>query len=95
MTNKNYIEKAIEKAMKGGWKSEYNYVVDEWQHPNNQKIITSDPKFWIALGKSLRWRVASGSNMNHQWKNEWHNFIDHLAAEKPANDFFASLLEDK
>src|SRR3990167_9141087 len=61
-----------------------------------------DPLFWQALGKSLGWKkvekhIDSGSPKYNiyfvdGWVERWHNFIDHLASGKSAEDFFGELL---
>jgi hypothetical protein len=64
-----------------------------------------DPLFWQALGKSRGWAeevmpsgrtVADPSRKQSQiltpsYRWYWHRFIDHLIAEKTAEDFFKSL----
>ncbi|MCP6719716.1 MAG: hypothetical protein KJI72_00095 [Patescibacteria group bacterium] len=68
--------------------------------------IFLDPKFWQSLGKALGWKNQLGSCplnceceggiVNCGWKGEswlyyWHRFTDHLAEEKPIEEFFKEL----
>lgn len=56
-----YIEKAIEKAIDGGWKPSYirqYYCFKEVLMDNNQYELSGiflDPHFWQALGKAEGW----------------------------------------
>lgn len=60
-----------------------------------------DQLFWQSLGKARGWdeeQQKSGWSptvywepYDCGWKYNWHEFIDHLAAEKDAESFFASL----
>ena len=63
-----------------------------------------DPAFWQALGRALGWdqairtvhAVENGrptvvTRIGHHWLSHWHRFIDHLAAGKEAEAFFARL----
>lgn len=93
------MKEAIQKAMEGGWEpvlnsKEYRYSIG---NGNRIRILEDyheflDPLFWQALGKAFGWEIVSGSNMNHQWTQEWHNFISHLIMEKDIESFFKDLL---
>jgi len=64
-----------------------------------------DPKFWQALGKSLKWdgqlwcgRSGCGNKGQHfhpssaqDWKAKWHDFITHLIEGKSIESFFEQL----
>lgn len=63
----NHMEKAIKKAIEGGWKPEKHRSVIEY-NPNNKagvrgslraslthNDIFADPLFWKALGKAMGW----------------------------------------
>lgn len=59
--------------------------------------ILLDPKFWQTLGKAEGWRSEYYSSEDadiimEPWRVQWHQFIDHLAEGKPAEEFFAGLL---
>ena len=69
---------------------------DFWVHFTQ---ITSDPNFWIALGKSLGLNgngplgttFEIGNDKGPAWRNMWHKFTDHLASGGTPSDFFKSL----
>lgn len=101
------MEKAIKKAIEGGW------------HPKGLKIegypiswiiqatinrskfwerYCLEPLFWQALGKAMGWE--NGEMVIHekmvayqQWKIYWHCFIDALAEGKTPDEFFNELLK--
>jgi hypothetical protein len=50
-----------------------------------------DKEFWEALGRGLGWNESEQQPVAWLWK--WHRFIDHLAAGRTADEFFAGLLE--
>ena len=65
-----------------------------------------DPDFWKSLGKAMGWEIPVKANyeeggrkenqfsvMQPSWKEQWHNFIDHLAEGKSAEDYFKELLK--
>lgn len=68
--------------------------------------IFLDPFFWQALGKARVWKVRKhrgcGGNAIYpeypdccgqgDFKEYWHRFIEHLAEEKDAESFFATLV---
>ena len=63
-----------------------------------------DPHFWYALARGLGWEqdvktvhaVENGrstlvTTVGHHWLSHWHCFIDHFAAGKTPEAFFATL----
>ncbi len=55
--------------------------------------ILLDLKFWQCLGKALKWHTHNVKSIKGQgWWRKWHDFIDHLANGKTAEDFFKSLV---
>jgi hypothetical protein len=64
-----------------------------------QSSVFLDPSFWSALGKARGWSYSDETCDHqplsipcyHEYKNKWHEFIDHLAEGKDAESFFASL----
>lgn len=98
------IQDAISKAVEGGWKKESVVEPMDTQRANFAKAMI-DPLFWQALGKSMGWedkpnerkafwKVQQEGNVKtemSEWKNQWHNFIDHLAEGKSIEEYFANL----
>lgn len=102
------MEKAIQKAIKGGWSTSYVSLNSRRYH---DKYLL-DPLFWQALGKSLGWIDEAWPNGEMKCENKfgrcdekycsyggyknpygvWHNFIDHLAEGKDIESFFQTLL---
>lgn len=56
-------------------------------------VLVLDPKFWEALGKSLKWERAEyeGEIYMEGWLCFWHYFIDHLAEGKTIESYFEYL----
>ena len=72
-------------------------------HASINRILL-DPLFWQALGKAMGWedgdsRAYWTREDSHKvvlldrWQNEMHSFIDHLASNGNADDFFNELLK--
>ena len=60
------IEKAIQKAIEGGWKNldkEFpdfrKAVIRDIINSGNQHELFRDPKFWQSLGKALKWKTET------------------------------------
>jgi hypothetical protein len=90
-----YTEQAIKRAKEVGFRVGERHVhvgISQFDVHHCTEAILFDPLFWQALGKSLGWKVASGSDMNHQWTFEWHNFTQHLIMGKDIESFFKQLL---
>lgn len=101
-----YLKKAIERAVKGGWKPKgYEHI--NLSSPKTIEVLiisagwgnlTSDPKFWQALGKAEGWGIEPSGSI-WQGKEQWiiygHDFLDHIFALKDPESFFASLLKTK
>lgn len=85
------MEKAISKAIEGGYK--YNAPWEFGTKDLYDASILLDPLFWQALGKALGWRGAD-HDKTAGWFDEWHNLIDYLASGKDADSFFQNLLSD-
>lgn len=89
----NYYEPTFEDV---GWYLKNGYAENE----NIWKVL-SDPLFWQALGKSLGWGWVTPCEFgDHEaciecalWLCKWHDFIDHLAEGKDADDYFKELLK--
>lgn len=101
----SYIEESIKRAVAAGWPIT---LKEKYQRDNLAGHLTGDfwqkhvcdPLFWQALGKSEGWKaigieVGEKAELQDGWKYYWHSFIDHLAEDKPAEDFFKSLLNNK
>ena len=83
------IEEAKKLAIGNGWEGRgfANISKSEFE-------MVLDPNFWQCLGKVVGWEDSElfDNDGNIQiWKLEWHNFIDHLADGKSAEDYFKSL----
>ena len=97
------ISEVIKKAVEGGWyprdiRTQYTHVFTERGHIEVEDYhIFLDPLFWQALGKSLGWKEGMGiyREPGHfeltEWWSQWHNFIDHLACGKSAEEWFEKL----
>ena len=109
MTIEQAIKKAIEGGYDkrldcGAWTSETGKVVKVWAI---EKILL-DPQFWQCLfGEEIvngdgqthdDWRRADDFGWKGEmpiWKFKQHQFIDHLAEGKSAEDYFKSLANKK
>lgn len=100
------IKKAIEGGM-GGMKKETTVHLIENQDLavftlKDRQVIMSvakiviDPLFWQALGKAEGWEHSCSKgdycDRELEWKERWHEFIDHLAEGKDIDTFFDNLL---
>lgn len=102
------MKNAITKAIEGGWSDTLYRVdtgnTEVWTHHSS---LLLDPLFWQALGKNLGWvtdnedyflkETIAGGLISRTygiwtWRNEWHNFIDHLASGNDPESFFKDLL---
>lgn len=76
------------------------------QHITTIAQIVCDPQFWIALGKSMKWKedkpkvsittdlgVMSSRVLYEGHLAEWHRFIDHLVVGKDIDSFFRDLIK--
>lgn len=89
------IETAIKQVIESGYKhpKEINYMDAELA------LCMQDPKFWQALGKAMGWGeneiigTVDGIPVYNlkKWLKEWHQFIDYLASNGTADDYFKSL----
>lgn len=72
------------------FKSDQSKNCNFWIHITQ---ITSDPSFWQSLGKAMGWDGNRGHDLDLviDWKYKWHKFIDHLAEEKTAEEYFKEL----
>lgn len=99
-----HLEQAIKDAVeKGGYKSSFEVRTFEpaarmfglaTAKKMHDSHILSDPAFWQALGKARGWdngNIFAYKSPNASPINNWHRFIDHLAAGKDIESFFASL----
>lgn len=75
---------------------------------NNRYETLQDPAFWRALGKARGWKgdwcLTCTTCKSHkqwegctgieieEWEYRWHRLIDHLAADKDVESFFAMLV---
>lgn len=85
-----YTNKAIDKACENG----YTWTIDV----TAEKIFL-DPLFWKSLGKAMGWEEKARKTFEgmkiiqkNSWLYHWRKFIEHLASEKSAEDFFRNLL---
>ena len=98
-----YIQKAIEKSIEGGYKTNPITTAEKEQgFQHNVSEIFLDSLFWRGLGKSCGWDDGehkdesfgwSGNPSLWMWQHKWHRFIDHLISSKPTEEFFKDLLE--
>ena len=101
-----YIEQAIKEAVDHGYEPNVErYPEMEGISPLQiavamQADVFIDPAFWKALGKKRGWTTDDDFKYwqksvaewkEKYWKNFWHRFIDHLAADKDAESFFKEL----
>lgn len=86
------MKEAIQKAIEGGYDHDYTFLVDMMEGRKDTMFLL-DPLFWQALGKAKGWDDDEGNIWGgKRWLGFWHDFIDHLAEGKPAEDFFTNLL---
>lgn len=98
------MDNAIKRAIEGGWKPKSTPT--GLYHFQSFDGYLIDPKFWKALGKAEGWHTKMNcgacdpyeGTVCHRvniedWKGNMHNFIDHLIAEKPIDEFFNNLLK--
>ena len=101
-----YIEQAIKEAVDHGYEPNVErYPEMEGISPLQiavamQADVFIDPAFWKALGRKRGWTTDDDFKYwqksvaewkEKYWKNFWHRFIDHLAADKDAESFFKEL----
>lgn len=96
------MDKAIKKAIKGGYKKTILLDVSGYPYYNpgamQIRVVFMDNLFWEALGKAEGWGGIGTSDYPQSvyhpyWKINWHKFIDHLAEGKDIESFFIYLLE--
>lgn len=102
------MEKAIKRALEGGWSARYTHSFYQFNDPQtkNRKVpITSillDKLFWQALGKVEGWDEGCVNDEEYKltkysqvwmWKHKWHQLIDHIAEGKDIDSFFNGLLK--
>ncbi len=95
----SHIERAIRDAVeKGGYRRVDCDVVgdlDYYLENTGCSEIFLDPAFWQALDRARGWEDAKDEIFHgvarSGWYWHWHRFIDHLAANKDAESFFADL----
>lgn len=92
-----YIEQAIQKSIKGGYKitpvlARESVEVDVYKV--NLTCIFLQPLFWQALGKALGWDKEEfyGGPSEDRYEKYMHRFIDHLIEQKEPEEFFKDLL---
>lgn len=102
------MERAIKKAIDGGWR--HKNVETEDEEPAMIRFVVSnphktllDPLFWQALGKAEGWEkyeagrpfyVGADRSRNYpEWKREWHLLIDHLARGGSIDEYFIKILK--
>ena len=98
------IKKAIEGGYKPKEYFERNYfIVKKDAHTKSiganmtESEILLDPQFWICLSKAMGWKGEPISDCKcipgckNDWQYQWHRFIDFLAEEKTAEDYFREL----
>ena len=96
------ISETIQKAKEGGYNFSPIAAMVELSGEGLIKISVLDPLFWQSLGKAMGWKdkhclahpkekVGCCGFCFHQWKNYWHEFIDHLSSGKDISSFFENL----
>jgi hypothetical protein len=99
MTPLSHFEKAVEDAVKGGyrWDGLTVFCIQRGDHflctqdGHHSQLVTVhqmllDPEFWSALGAVGEWV---------DWEVVWHRFIDHLAQGGDIESFFKGLANEK
>ena len=102
------MEKAIKKAIEGGWRpsEKAQMMVSNF---NKEKTIQVgdhfclDPLFWQALSKAEGWGNAYCKSCGYinsgncgklpEWRMHWVNFTHHLAEGKSIDEFFNNLIK--
>lgn len=96
------MEKALKKALEGGWTGGITYLGDrtieekvsffanDYEFCFEKELL--NPLFWQALGKAMGWETSPSFDYGTDWATEWHSFIDHLAQGKDIDSFFNELL---
>lgn len=87
----NFIT-ATEEKDNEGWKKQESLNIKEVLE-NPYKILL-DPEFWKCLRKTEGWETQfdEDKGFNYQWKDYWHNLLDHLAEGKDIESYFKELL---
>ena len=94
------MKEAIKIAIKGGYIIKdiilkdgelFAFAKFETQDVYNKALL--DVNFWQCLGNELGWPevIYQRKSRKGNWKYNWHQFIDHLIAQKPIDDFFTNL----
>jgi len=98
------MEKAIQKAIEGGY---IESIHDGWKEWQGDYLL--DPIFWQCLGKAEGWKkwkkdggmeldepVSRGQEpfLQPSWKWYWHSFIDHIADGGDIDTYFHKLLSN-
>lgn len=89
-----HLEQAIRDAVeKGEYEKEIAFPRDGQEklmlHDWSIKATLLDPAFWRALGRARGWELRMFRI--DEWKENWYQLIDHLAADKDVESFFATL----
>jgi hypothetical protein len=73
----------IEDAIEGGF--------SELARKTDIHALLLNPQAWQAVGKTRGWKVAVGSNMNHEWGQKMHDFIGGLIMGKSIEEALKEL----
>lgn len=85
----------------------FTYVDHEWDgkttttYSKTYAEFFMSPDFWSALGRSegwgKEWDLINGGYIikPQDYLPYWHDFLDHLIAKKPIEEFFKELLVNK
>jgi hypothetical protein len=98
------MEKAIKRAIEGGWKGDQKDYSTAIQYVDTLPYhCLLDPEFWQCLGKAEGW-IERLDNIDVctdcldkyipiGWRKKWHSLIDHLSSGGNIEDFFNKLLK--
>jgi hypothetical protein len=101
-----HIEQAIADALAQGYVPALEQIPEAARFSVLQIAVAMksdvflDPAFWQALRRARGWTTDEDGKYwkdtiaewkANYWKTHWHNFIDHLAAGKDAESFFAAV----
>lgn len=88
------MEKAIQKAISGGYVTGFMYDRLAKIDPlGAAEILFLDPKWWQSLVRADQESGDSEQFVKDVALARWHRFIDHLAEGKDINSFFEELLK--
>jgi hypothetical protein len=105
-----HLEQAITDALAQGYQPSIEEIPEAASFSALQILVAMksdvflDPGFWQALGRARGWTTDEDGKYwkgtvaewkANYWKTHWHSFIDHLAAGKDIEVFFAGVTAKK